>query len=471
MSLPDVLALRYASPAMQEIWDPVGRIIAERQFWVAVLRVQAELGVPVPASAIDDYAAAIGTVDLDSIERRERATRHDVKARIEEFNALAGHECIHSGMTSRDLTENVEQMQVRRSLLLVRHKAVAGLARLAELATAHQHTPLVGRTHNVPAAPTTVGKRFATAADELLRGVRRLDSLLADQPLRGLQGTVGTSGEMLALLDGDRAALAHLEARVREHLGFPSAWTSTGQVYPRSLDADTGATLLLIAAPAGSLALTIRLMSAHDLLTEGFAPGQVGSSAMPHKANARSCERINGLVVVLRGYAGMLAELAGGQWNEGDVSCSVVRRVALPGSFLAIDGLLETFLTVLAELAVFDRVVAAELDRELPFLATSALLSAAVAHGVGREQAHAAIRGHALAAAAQRRAGQPVDLLAALAADATLGLGADGVTRIVAEPIGLTGRAGDQVARVSAAAAEVLAGDPRAAAYRPAAIR
>jgi len=471
VTIPDVLAQRYASAAMREIWDPVGKVIAERQLWLAVLRAQADLGYPVAPEVLEDYAAAIGRVDLAAIDERERVTRHDVKARIEEFNALAGHERIHLAMTSRDLTENVEQMQVRRSLLLIRLKAVAALARLAELALAHAETPLVARTHNVPAAPTTLGRRFAGTAEELLRGVRRLDALLADYPLRGLLGPVGTGQDMLTLLGGDPAAFTSLQQRVREYLGFPTAWLATGQVYPRSLDADAVATLLLIAAPASSFAMTMRLMSGADLVSEGVASGQVGSSAMPHKANARSCERINGLTVVLRGYAGMTAELAGGQWNEGDVACSVVRRVALPGAFLALDGLLETFLTVLDELVVFEPVIAAEVARELPFLATSAILTAAVAAGAGREQAHRVIGEHARRAAASRRSGEPFNLIAALAADPVLGCDRATVETLISDPLRLTGVAGTQLAGVCAAIAELAAADPRAAAYRPGAIR
>ncbi|MGN6608551.1 MAG: adenylosuccinate lyase, partial [Jatrophihabitans sp.] len=109
---------------MATIWSPAHKVVLERELWLAVLQAQAELGVPVPDGAIEAYRAVVerGTdaVDLDSIAARERVTRHDVKARIEEFAALAGHEQIHKGMTSRDLTENVEQLQVRRSLELVR---------------------------------------------------------------------------------------------------------------------------------------------------------------------------------------------------------------------------------------------------------------------------------------------------------------------------------------------------------------
>ena len=308
-----------------------------------------------------------------------------MKARIEEFAALAGHEHVHKGMTSRDLTENVEQLQVRQSLELVRDRAVAALARLARLATEHEATVMTGRSHNVAAQATTLGKRFATVADELMVGLERLEELLARYPLRGIQGPMGTSQDMLDLLDGDESRLADLEQRVAAHLGFDRVLDSVGQVYPRSLDFDVVSALVQLVAAPSNLATTIRLMAGLELVTEGFAEGQVGSSAMPHKMNTRSCERVNGLAVVLRGHLSMVSELAGDQWNEGDVSCSVVRRVALPDAFFAADGLFQTFLTVLDEFGAFPAVIQRELDRYLPFLVTTKVLMAAVRAGVGRE--------------------------------------------------------------------------------------
>ena len=147
--IPNVLAGRYASTDLATVWSPAHKIVLERRLWLAVLRAQAELGVDVPDGAIDAYQSVIdqGTdaVDLASIAARERVTRHDVKARIEEFAALAGHEQIHKGMTSRDLTENVEQLQVVRSLQLVRTKTVAVLARLARRAAEYDSLVIAGR--------------------------------------------------------------------------------------------------------------------------------------------------------------------------------------------------------------------------------------------------------------------------------------------------------------------------------------
>ncbi|WP_185746594.1 adenylosuccinate lyase [Mycolicibacter terrae] len=471
MSIPNVLATRYASTAMTDIWSPEAKIVAERRLWLAVLRAQAELGVPVPAQAIADYEAVLEDVDLASIAARERVTRHDVKARIEEFNALAGHEHVHKGMTSRDLTENVEQLQIRQSLQLVHDHGVAVAARLARHAVAYRELVMAGRSHNVAAQATTLGKRFASAAEETLLALSRVRELIDRYPLRGIKGPMGTAQDMLDLFDGDTAKLAELERRVAEFLGFSNVFSSVGQVYPRSLDHDVVSALVQLGAGPSSLAHTIRLMAGHELVTEGFAPGQVGSSAMPHKMNTRSCERVNGLQVVLRGYASMAAELAGAQWNEGDVFCSVVRRVALPDAFFALDGQTETFLTVLDEFGAYPAVITRELDRYLPFLATTKVLIAAVRAGMGREAAHEVIKEHAVAVAlAMRERGAEPDLLDRLAADERLPLDRAALEAAIADRQAFTGAAADQVDQVAAAVSELAERYPEAAAYTPGAI-
>ncbi|MDQ3825231.1 MAG: adenylosuccinate lyase [Actinomycetota bacterium] len=469
--IPDVLAARYASGELVALWSPEHKVVLERQLWLAVLRAQADLGLPVEQRVLDDYQRVVRAVDLESIAARERVSRHDVKARIEEFNALAGHQEIHKGLTSRDLTENVEQLLIRRSLEHVRDRCVALLANLAGRAAEFAELVMTGRSHNVAAQATTLGKRFASAANELLVAFARLEELLARYPLRGIKGPMGTGQDMLDLLGGDHRALAALEQRVAAHLGFARVLTSVGQVYPRSLDHEVVTSLVQLAAGPASLATTIRLMAGHELVTEGFQPGQVGSSAMPHKMNTRSCERVNGLAVVLRGYASMVAELAGAQWNEGDVSDSVVRRVALPDAFFAFDGVVETFLTVLAEFGAYPEVIDREMQRYLPFLASTKILIAAVRAGMGRESAHALIREHAVAVAvAMREKGAGNGLLDRLAADSRLPLDRAELDALLANRLRFTGAATEQVAAVVAAVDAVVARYPQAAAYRPAEI-
>jgi adenylosuccinate lyase len=409
-------------------------------------------------------------VDLSSIDEREKHLRHDVKARIEEFNALAGHEVIHAGMTSRDLTENIEAFQIRNGLNIVHNKVVALLARLGERAVQFADQPIAGRSHNVPAQITTLGKRFASAAEELLFAYERLVALQDRYPMRGIKGPVGTAQDSIDLLGSSKAHLT-LENAIAKELGFKKVLDSTGQIYPRSFDYDVVTTLVQIASSPSSLATSIRLMAGAELVTEGFKAGQVGSSAMPHKMNTRSCERVNGLAVVLRGQASMVGELSGDQWNEGDVACSVVRRVALPDAFYAIDGLLETMLTVLDEFGAFPKVIAAELERYLPFLATTKILMAAVKAGVGRELAHEVIKEHSIKAALGMREGLKNTLLDDLAQDNRLPFNRSELDKLISKPIEFTGEAREQISRVVARINSVVAAHPAVAKYTPHSIR
>ena len=468
MTVPNVLAARYASAEMAALWSPEHKVVLERRLWLAVLRAQRELGVDVPAEAIDAYERVVDQVDLASIDRRERVTKHDVKARLEEFGALAGHEHAHKGMTSRDLTENVEQLQVRQAVTLVRDRMVTVLARLGERAAEHEATVLTGRSHNVPAQATTLGKRFATAGEELLLALERVEELLARLPLRGIKGPVGTSQDQLDLL-GDTEKVDQLDRRIAAELGFARILTSVGQVYPRSLDLDVVAALAQAVAGPSSLCTTIRLMAGQELVTEGFAPGQVGSSAMPHKMNSRSCERVNGFMQILRGHVTMAAGLAGDQWNEGDVSDSVVRRVVLPDACFAAEGALLTTLAVLDGFGAYPAVIDAELRKYLPFLATTKFLVAAVKAGAGREQAHEVIKEHAVgyALALREKPDTADDLPARLGADDRYPLAEAEVRSLLSEPLDFVGDARRQVQTFVDRVQRVVDAHPTAAAYQP----
>lgn len=465
--MKNVLANRYASDELVRLWSPEHKIVLERQLWIAVMKAQKDQGIDIPDEAIAAYEAHIDEVNLESIAARERVTRHDVKARIEEFNALAGYEHIHKGMTSRDLTENVEQLQIYRSLELMRDKAIAVAARIGVRAEENRSLVMAGRSHNVAAQATTLGKRFASAADELLVAIDRAEDLLGRYPLRGIKGPMGTAQDMLDLT-GSQNNLDALERRIAEHLGFDRIFDSVGQVYPRSLDFDAVSALVQLGAGPSSLAHTIRLMAGNETVTEGFKEGQVGSSAMPHKMNARSCERVGGLQVILRGYLTMVADLSGQQWNEGDVFCSVVRRVALPDAFFALDGMFETFLTVLDEFGVFPAMIARELERYLPFLATTRILMAAVRAGVGREEAHEVIKEHAVAVALNMREnGGGQDLIERLAADPRLPMSKEDLDVALADRHAFVGAAESQVDRVLARIQAKVDEHPEAAAYTP----
>jgi adenylosuccinate lyase len=470
--IPNVLAERYASPALRALWSPEGKIRLERELWIAVMKAQRDLGLDIPAAAIADYERVIDQIDLADIDARERVTRHDVKARIDSFCDLAGHQHVHKGMTSRDLTENVEQLQVHRSLGLIRLKAAAALHRIARRASETAGLAITARTHNVAAQVSTLGKRLAMFGEELAGAWRQLDQVIATYPVRGLKGAVGTQLDQLSLFGGDTAKVAELEQRLAAHLGLPDILGNVGQVYPRSLDFRVVAALNEIASAPSSFAKTLRLMAGHELASEGFSKGQVGSSAMPHKMNSRSCERINGFKVLLGGYLAMAAQLAGDQWNEGDVSCSVVRRVMLPDAFFSADGLLETFLTVLDQMESYPAVIARENAHYLPFLLSTTFLMAAVKKGLGRETGHEIVKEHAVAAVRALRSGesQTNDLIDRLAKDERLGLSRAELDAAFAEGERNAGAALAQVEAFEKQVSGIVASVPGAANYAPGSI-
>jgi adenylosuccinate lyase len=429
---PNVLATRYATREMVAIFDPINKIINERKFWITILKLQQKAGLPIIDSDIKAYEAVVEKIYLDSIDKREIQTRHDVKARIEEFNSLAGVEKIHIGLTSRDLTENIELIQIKAGLELIEHRVLQTLFLLNEKISKYEKTYMVGRSHNVAAQVTTLGKRFASCAEELLFAHTALCEFIARLPLRGIKGPVGTSQDALDAMGKD---FSNLEKSIAEEFGFKNTWSSVGQIYPRSVDFEVVSKLLQIASAPSSMATTIRLMAGSGLVSEGFKAGQVGSSAMPHKMNSRSSERINGMMVLLRGFNTMAADLAGDQWNEGDVSCSVVRRVVIPDSFYVLDGLLHTFMTILQEFGAFDDEMKAELVEQLPILATSKILMECVKAGMGREIAHQLIKKHSTASA---------NFFGALASEKEFPLSLDQLKDLIKEPSDFAGMAEEQ---------------------------
>jgi len=429
---PNVLATRYATKEMVAIFNPVNKIINERKFWITILKFQQKAGLPITDSDVKAYEKVIENVDLDSIDKREIKTRHDVKARIEEFNALAGVEKIHIGLTSRDLTENIELIQIKAGLELIEYRVLQTLFLLSEKISKYEKTYMVGRSHNVAAQVITLGKRFASCAEELLFAHTALKELIVRLPLRGIKGPVGTSQDVLDAMGKD---FVNLEKSIAKEFGFENTWASVGQIYPRSVDFEVVSKLLQIASAPSSMATTIRLMAGSGLVSEGFKVGQVGSSAMPHKMNSRSSERINGMMVLLRGYNTMAADLAGDQWNEGDVSCSVVRRVVIPDSFYVLDGLLHTFMTTLQEFGTFQDKIKAELDEHLPILATTKILMECVKAGMGREVAHQLIKNHSTIAG---------DFFEALTKEKDFPLSLDRLKDLIKEPSDFAGMAVEQ---------------------------
>ena len=454
---------------MRDIWSEAGKILSERELWIAVMKAQRELGLAIPEEAVAAYENVKDQIDLASIRARDKKLRHDVKARIEEFCSLAGQEHIHKGLTSRDLTDNVEQLQIVKSLKYLRVKAIAALEALSNRAVEFQTLVLAARTHNVVAQPTTLGKRFAMFGQELLIALERLDQLIERYPLRGLKGAVGTLLDQKTLFSDDSKKVERLQKSLLKHLGFKNLLNAVGQVYPRSLDFDVVSALQQLGAGPSSFCKTLRLMAGQGLISEGFQKDQVGSSAMPHKMNSRNCERVNGLQVILSGHVTMASFLSGDQWNEGDVSCSVVRRVVLPDAFFAMDGLLETFLTILQEMKVFPERIRLEVEQVIPFLSSTTLLMKAVQKGIGREEAHQLLKKHSTDVMEDLLKGriEKNDLVSRLGQDERFPLSEKDIVAIFADPKNFIGVADAQVQEFAKTVSAWAARFPESETLRP----
>ena len=471
MSNYNVLSQRYAGPEINTIFSEKGRILAERELWVAVMKAQKELGIPISAEVIQGYEAALNHIDLDFIKQREIETKHDVKAKIEAFVKASGKdEHIHKGMTSRDLTDNVEQMQFKKASGIILGRYVSVLRHMLDCAAKYRDIVLTARTHHQAAQPTLLGRRFSMWAEELLTHMVNFVDFLKVYPLRGIKGPVGTQFDMLTLLESPEK-VHRLEQMVAKSLGFERVLDSTGQVYPRSLDYALVTQLALMASACENFAKGMRLMSGYELVTEGFREGQVGSSAMPHKMNTRSAERICGFSALIKMYADGASRLAGDQWEEGDVSCSVVRRIVMPDALYASDGLCETVLTVLCNMGAYPVTIQKEVDRYLPFLASTEILMTAVKAGVGRETAHEAIKRHAVAEAmAMREKGATPRLAERLSGDTVFqkaGITENQIKGILADKQHFVGNATEQIERVRTKASYLLERYAEEAQYEP----
>jgi len=430
---PDVLALRYASSGAKAIWGRRRKAELLRDLWILILEIQQKYGLAIPEGAVEAYKRTRDNIDLVRIDALDLELRHDVMAQLRAFNEVAGYECLHQGLTSRDETDNVEQCQIFAGLGLARDKTVAILVRLRNLALEYQALAIAGRSHLAPGQPTTHGKRLATHARELMLAFEHLEQFIERYPLRGIKGAMGTQQDMLDIFGGSEMSVTDLDSYVRDYFGFPRVLDSTGQVYPRTLDLEVLDILVQLAAACSNFAKTVRLMAGLGLAQEGRKKGQKGSSAMPHKKNARTSERIVGLYSALCGFKTMIERIAGDQWFEGDVSCSVPRRLAFPGAFFALDGLYEAMLTVLDEMEVFPALIKRELKYFQPFLSTTAFLMAAVETGMGRESAYDIIQKHAMDTAAEIEAGGENTLVTRLVNDGSFKVAPEEIYRIASE--------------------------------------
>ena len=413
------LAARYAGREMRFNFSDQKKFCTWRRLWIALAEGEQQLGIGISDAQLNELRAHAEDIDYEAAGQYEKKLRHDVMAHVHAW----GDQCpqarsiIHLGATSCYVGDNTDLVVLRDGLQIVKQRLVEVARSLREFALEWRTEPVLGLTHYQPAQATTVGKRACLWLQNLMMDLDDLEHAAGSIAFRGVKGTTGTQASFLELFEGDHDKVRELDRLVTSKLGFERSFAVTGQTYPRQLDFRVGQVLSSIAQSAHKFAVDIRLSSGRREIEEPFEKNQIGSSAMPWKRNPMRCERICSLARIVICALDNLAHTSANQWFERTLDDSANRRISLAEMFLATDAVLVLMQNVCSGLVVHPAVVKRNLQAELPFLASEALLMAAVKAGADRQDAHEAIRVHSRAASEAIHRGEDNPLAALLAED------------------------------------------------------
>ncbi len=443
------LGERYASREMQAVFSPSNRYGTWRRLWLALAEAEKELGLSIGDDAIDEMRRGLDDIDLAKAAEYEKRFRHDVMAHVHLFGdtAPAARGIIHLGATSAFIGDNTDLILHREALTLIRDRLIRCIARLSDFAAEHRDLPTLAFTHFQPAQPTTVGKRATLWLQDFLLDIQEMDFRLETLRFRGAKGTTGTQASFLELFEGDHDKVDALDIAVAHRMGFTESYGVTGQTYTRKIDAQILGTLAGVASSASKMGNDLRLLANVREVEEPFEEEQIGSSAMPYKRNPMRSERICGIArhVIALSQEPLITHAT--QWLERTLDDSANRRLSIPDSFLALDGILVLVENVASGLVVNAGVIQRNLEEHLPFMASETILMRAVSAGGDRQDLHERIRQHAMAAASRmKEEGGSADLLERIADDDAFGMQLSELRKLI-DPARFVGRAPQQVDR------------------------
>jgi len=453
---------------MLELWSGRTRHALWRQLWLALAESERELGVAIPAQAIEQMREHLDDIDFDAVAAYERRFRHDVMAHVHAFGdvAPAAKPFIHLGATSAFVTDNADLILMRRGLDLLNGRLLGVMKALASFAERWKSEPTLGYTHLQPAQLTTVGKRATLWMQDLVLDLRDIEYRRSTMPFRGVKGTTGTQATFLEILGGDHNKVRELDRMVTARMGFSESIPVSGQTYTRKIDAGVLSAVSGIAASAAKFAGDIRMLQSFGEIEEPFEEEQIGSSAMAYKRNPMRSERINSLARFALSIESNANQTHSVQYFERTLDDSANRRLVIPEAFLAVDAILLLMTNIVSGLEVHLPRIRQRVNAELPFMATEKILMEAVSAGGDRQEAHEVIRRHSIAAAKAMKEGAPTnDLLDRLAGDSALGVSRDRLA-LAADAGRYTGRAAAQVDEFLSEVVEpMLAGSASAPAH------
>ena len=440
------LGQRYASEEMQRIFSNDKKFRTWRRLWIALAESEKELGLAITQEQIDELKAHAEDINYDVAREREKIVRHDVMSHVYAY----GQQCpnakgiIHLGATSCFVGDNTDLIVMYEALELVKKKLVNVLAELKKFALEHKDLPVLAFTHFQPAQPTTLGKRAAIWAQDLLLDYEELCFLLENKKLRGCKGTTGTQASFMELFDNDEAKVKQLDQMVAQKMGYEKSFAVSTQTYSRKVDSRILNALGSIAQSAHKFSNDIRLLQNLKEVEEPFEKGQIGSSAMAYKRNPMRSERMASLANYVIADTLNPAITAATQWFERTLDDSANKRISIPEAFLAVDGILDLYLNITDGLVVYPKVIESHLMKELPFMATEMILMDAVKAGGDRQELHERIRVHSMAAGrVVKEEGLENDMLNRIAEDALFPMNMEQLKAIMS-PINFVGRAPSQ---------------------------
>ena len=381
---------RYSRPDMVKIWEPENRFRIWFEIEAHATDALAQIGV-VPASAAQalwTWWATNPVIDVAAIDAIEAVTKHDVIAFLTWVAEQVGDEArfMHQGMTSSDVLDTCLAVQLTQATDLLLADMDALLAAIKTRAMEHKFTPTIGRSHGIPAEPVPFGMTLAQAYAEFARGRARLVAARAEIATCAISGAVGT----FANID------PKIEAHVADKLGLAVEPVST-QVIPRDRHAMYFATLGVIASSIERLATEVRHLQRTEVLEaeEYFAPGQKGSSAMPHKRNPILTENLTGLARMVRGYVTPALENVA-LWHERDISHSSVERYIGPDATITLDFALGRLTGVIDKLLIYPERMQKNLDRMGGLVHSQRVLLALTQAGISREDSYHIVQRNAM---------------------------------------------------------------------------
>lgn len=385
---------RYSSKEMSYLFSDNMKFKTWRKLWIALAECERELGLNITEEQIAELKASADNVNYEDAIKREKECRHDVMSHVHAY----GLQCpsakgiIHLGATSCYVGDNTDLIIMKEALILIKKKIVNVIKNLSEFAVKYKDLPTLGFTHLQPAQLTTVGKRTTLWIQDLLLDVEQIDYVLETLRFRGVKGTTGTQASFMELFDNDEEKVKELDKMVTAKMGFKESFWVTGQTYPRKVDSTVLNTLSEIAQSAYKFSNDMRLLQSMKEMEEPFEKNQIGSSAMAYKRNPMRSERISALARHVIINALNPAITAGTQWFERTLDDSANKRLSVAEAFLVLDGVLNLYINISENLVVYDKVIKAHVDAELPFMATENILMEAVKRGGDRQELHEAIR-------------------------------------------------------------------------------